>query len=122
MSDGVIDPTHEQLAALAAAADEGPVLMLNLLTFREDGRAHYRRYMAVAQRAVAEVGGSLVLMGAAAAPFIGPQDDTWDEVLIVRYPSREAFLRMLSFDYYREALVHRTNALRRSRIYPLVEK
>jgi uncharacterized protein (DUF1330 family) len=75
--------------------------------------------MAAAQRAVKEVGGHVVLMGEAAEPFIGPSDERWDEVLIVRYPSRAAFLKMLSLDYYRDALVHRRNALLRTRIFPL---
>jgi len=117
--DDIIEPTGDQLRALAGCPDEGPVTMLNLLAFREGGREQYRVYMTVAQRAVKEVGGSVVLFGRAYEPFIGPSDERWDEVLIVRYPNRAAFLRMLSLDYYREALVHRRNALRRTRIYPL---
>ncbi|HUN30082.1 MAG TPA: DUF1330 domain-containing protein [Alphaproteobacteria bacterium] len=117
--DDIVEPTRDQLQAFAACPDEGPVTMLNLLAFREGGREHYRAYLAVAHRAVEEVGGSVVLFGRASEPFIGPPDERWDEVLIVRYPSRTAFLRMLSFDYYRDALVHRRNALQRSRIFPL---
>ncbi len=117
--DDIIDPTRDQLQALAASPDDGPVTMLNLLAFREGGREHYRVYMAVAQRAVAEVGGSVLLFGRASPPLIGPPDERWDEVLIVTYPNRAAFLRMLSFDYYREALMLRRNALARTRIYPL---
>lgn len=119
LTDECIEPTREQIEALAASPDRGPVTMLNLLAFREGGREHYRAYAAVAQRAVREVGGSVVLVGKAAAPFIGPSGERWDEVLIVRYPSREAFLKMLSLDYYREALVHRRNALLRTRLIPI---
>ncbi|HTU69959.1 MAG TPA: DUF1330 domain-containing protein [Candidatus Baltobacteraceae bacterium] len=117
--DDIVEPTGDQLRALAASPDDGPVMMLNLLAYREGGREHYRAYMAVAQRALKEVGGSVVLFGRASEPFIGPPDERWDEVLIVRYPSRAAFLRMLSFDYYRDSLVHRRNALQRTRIFPL---
>ncbi|HTX56702.1 MAG TPA: DUF1330 domain-containing protein [Candidatus Acidoferrales bacterium] len=119
MSDESVDPTREQIEALAASPDSGPVVMLNLLAFREGGREHYRSYMAAAKRALEEVGGRVVLMGKAAQPFIGPPDERWDEVLVVRYPSRAAFLTMLSLDYYRDALAHRRNALSRTRLIPV---
>ncbi len=117
-----VDPTREQLAALAAVKSDDPVIMLNLLAYREDGREYYRRYLIAAQRAVDEVGGSLMLLAEASAPFIGPRDETWDDVLMVRYPSRAAFLRVLTFDYYRAALEDRSRALLRTRIYPLTAK
>lgn len=118
-ADLSVEPTREQLEALAQSPDDGPVLMLNLLAFRPGGRERYRSYMTVAQRALDEVGATVALFAQAHEPFIGPQDETWDEVLIVRYPNRQAFLRMLSLDYYREALEHRREALARTRIFPL---
>jgi uncharacterized protein (DUF1330 family) len=118
-TDEIVDPTPEQLSKLACAPDHGPVTMLNLLAFRPGGRDRYRAYMAVARRAVEEVGGRVVLLAECAEPFIGPGDERWDEVLIVRYPSRAAFLRMLSFDYYRNALEHRRNGLLRTRLIPM---
>lgn len=118
-TDEIVDPSREQLEHLASQPDDVPVTMLNLLAFRDGGREHYRAYMAVAQRALQEVGGRVILMGSASEAFIGPPGERWDDVLIVRYPSRAAFLRMLSLDYYQESLVHRRNALLRTRIFPL---
>jgi uncharacterized protein (DUF1330 family) len=49
--------------------------------------------------------------------FIGPLDDPgtdWDDVLIVRYPSRQHFLAMLADATYKAALVHRYAGLQRT--------
>lgn len=50
-----VDPTHDQLQAVAADERVGPVVMLNLNRYGD--RDAYLRYGEVAMRAVAEVGG-----------------------------------------------------------------
>ncbi len=49
---------------------------------------------------------------------IGPPGEG-DDVLLVRYPSRAAFLAMVSDPGYRQAAVHRTAALADSRLVAL---
>jgi hypothetical protein len=42
---GSIDPTEEQIKALASDPQDGPIVMLNLLRFKgEAGKAPYQRY------------------------------------------------------------------------------
>src|SRR5579872_4914078 len=108
-------PSSEQVEALTERGPEGPIVMVNLLKFRpraryeagareskEDlsGAEAYLRYGAVAQKCVAEVGGSIVWAGLQSLVFIGGDDQTWDQVICVRYPSRQAFLKMVSQPQY----------------------
>ncbi len=47
--------------------------------------------------------------------------DRWEEVLLVRYPSKEAFASMLADPEYREATRHRTAALHEARLVAMEE-
>ena len=114
---------------LAGIGDGEPVVMINLLRYRDQadygGRADiepcsgseaYRRYMKLAFAFVTGVGGSLVWQGAPKAMLIGPSQERWDLALLVRYPSKAAFLAMVSDPAYQAITVHRTAALEDSRL------
>ena len=110
-----IEPTSDQLKELIAAAeqDDGPVVMVNLLAFTEDGgRDAYLRYAAAVEPHLNRVGGSLLFAGIAAQTVIGGADSSWwDAILLVRYPSRAKFLEMVMDPEYLEISAHRTTAL-----------
>ena len=127
-SRGHVEPAGAALAALADLPDDEPVVMLNLLRFRDEawypedtghppcsGREAYARYGEAAFRHVRAVGGEPILQGTPELAVIGP-DGEWDEVVVVRYPSRAAFLRMLADPEYRTVAVHRSAALADSRL------
>lgn len=135
MTNITIDPTRAGLTQLQALPQDTPVVMLNLLRYREQavypeaaqappcsGREAYRRYGRVAQQQVAAVGGELLWLGAVQAQLIAPTDEQWDEVMLVRYPSVAAFLQMLSEPDYQAATVHRTAALANSRLIATQQK
>jgi uncharacterized protein (DUF1330 family) len=108
-----IDPTGAQLRALAESGIEGPIVMLNLLRFAPDGGAErYARYMEAAAPHLDRVGGTLRFLGDAMATVIGGEE--WDEVLLVEYPSCEAFLAMIAEPDYPSDL--RSAALADSRL------
>jgi uncharacterized protein (DUF1330 family) len=128
--DRSIDPMADQVRALRDAPDGGPITMVNLLKFRaqaryEDGneapcsgRDAYARYKHAFTETVGAVSQAQVLyQGPVQQVFIGragqPEAD-WDEVLIVRYPSRRHFLAMMADPTYREALRHRYAGLERT--------
>lgn len=125
-----IDPTREQLQAFAERMpDDTPILMLNLLRFRDQaeypagsahapcsGRVAYARYSLTALPKVAAAGGAVEALAHAHATLIAPPDEEWDELLLVRYPSKAAFLAMLADPEYRAATVHRTAALSDARL------
>ncbi|MNR51568.1 hypothetical protein D3C85_1712560 [compost metagenome] len=62
------------------------------------------------------VGGRVEVLAQARVALIAPPGEHWDEVLLVRYPSKEAFLSMLTDSEYQAATVHRTAALADSRL------
>ena len=113
-----IHPTRAQLERLGAAEADGPVVMLNLLRYLPDGGAErYATYAREVQPFLTAVGGRVVWQGSADGVVIGDDDaDAWDAVLLVEYPSREAFLRMATDEGYLEVSKHRTAALADSRL------
>jgi len=109
-----IDPTAEQVAALVAAAqdDPAPVVMINLLKFARDGVASYERYGTEVQPHLDKVGASVVYAGNASEVVIGEEPAAWwDAIVVVRYPSRAAFVAMATSPGYQEVAVHRASAL-----------
>ncbi|RNL81326.1 DUF1330 domain-containing protein [Nocardioides marmorisolisilvae] len=113
-----IDPTEEQVHAFAARAAEkdGPVHMLNLLAFVDDGELYLEYGVAVGAH-LERVGASIVYAGNVDGLLIGGADE-WDAVAVVRYPSRAAFLEMVTDPGYQEIAPLRTRALRDSRLIP----
>ncbi len=124
-----INPTQEQLEHLLQADQTPPVVMLNLLRYRErasypdelqaeacSGREAYARYAAIAARTVEQVGGQILWMARADQVLIGPMGEAWDDVVLVRYPSREAFLKMIGLPEYQAAVVHREAGLADTRL------
>jgi len=131
VTDKSIDPTADQVRALRDSGPEGPVVMLNLLKFREtadygpdhqgpqiSGIEAYQHYQRAFTKTVGEISQAEVLYdGPVNQVFIGvagtPETD-WDKVLLVRYPSRAHFLAMMAAPLYRDALRHRYAGLART--------
>jgi len=108
-------PNAEALAAFSGRADEGPVVMLNLIKYREDGGAEsYARYAAKVTPLLNEVGGEVLYGGRGAELIIGKSDEDWDYVLLIRYPNRSALVKMISSPDYQAVMHHRTDSLVRS--------
>jgi uncharacterized protein (DUF1330 family) len=103
--------------AIAGLPDEGPVVMLNLMRFRErslDGNGSgwdaYLRYSALAIKQIKARGGTIIWTGDAEAVALGaPDRHRWDYAALVRYPSRAAFLDMMNSPEYAAANVEREN-------------
>lgn len=126
---GIVNPTREHVERFAREApDAAPIVMLNLLRFRDvadygadgeigvAGKKAYARYSKAVMPLLWEVGGQALWMGRARAGVIVPDGESWDEVLLVHYPSRAAFVRMVTSDAYQAILHHRTAALSDSRL------
>ena len=96
--------------------------MLNLLRFDGyEGRAAYGLYGEAVTPLVQKAGGEVVWSGSCGDAVIGPREGEWDWVLLVRYPSRRAFLDMISSPEYGEAHPHRAAAIADSRLIPCTE-
>lgn len=113
-----IEPTEEQIRELVEGGHDGPVVMLNLLKFVPgDGEATYRRYGEAVLPIVAGLGGRLLWQGRADSVVIGDGSaDGWDAVALVEYPSRQAFIAMVSSPEYQAIAGLRSDALADSRL------
>ncbi|HEU4701932.1 MAG TPA: DUF1330 domain-containing protein [Conexibacter sp.] len=114
-------PNEEGFAAFAQRAQQagdGPVTMLNLLALKPDGgRERYEQYGAAVAPLLDRAGGRIVYAGEAVPPLLG--DDCWDLVALVEYPSRQAFLDMVSSPDYLAIAHLRTEALTNGELHPL---
>jgi len=109
----------EGFAAFAErAADGKPLVMLNLLAFKpEGGRERYGEYGEAVAPLLEKAGGRIVFLGEPAQALIG--DGSWDLVLLVEYPTRQAFLEMIGSAEY-QAIGHlRTEALSKGELHPM---
>ena len=116
-------PRPEQFESLAKNHREGPLYMLNLLKFKEraeyaDGRETdlsgaeaYGLYGAGVSKLIAAMGGSIEIGLATHALLIGDGDLAWDSVAVVKYPSYEDFVKMVTSPAYQEIHVHRDAGL-----------
>src|SRR5512133_3302180 len=106
--------------------DNGPVVMVNLVRFREraldgsgSGRDSYLRYSQATMPIIKACGGAVLWAGdAEGAAFGDPSAKYWNYVVLVRYPSRAAFLRMVTSPEYAKADAHRENAVEDHAILP----
>ncbi len=115
-------PNPIQLAEFALG-DDDPILMVNLLKFKdkaeyEDGRATnltgreaYEIYVTETREHLANVGAELILGGEVNGLLLGEVEELWDAVGIARYPSRKAMIAMARNPAYIESEKHREAGL-----------
>ena len=123
---GNVRPKPEQIQALVQDGPAGAIVMVNLLKYRAKanydadkpeatqnltGREAYERYSAEVAKYLMEVGGRLVWRGPQKLTVIGDASQNWDDILLVRYPSKEAFLKMAMSPGYNSIGYHRDAAL-----------
>ena len=121
-----VDPERAQFDAFKELPRDEPVMMLNLLRFREnasyeDGREAtgaeaYAAYGKESAPIFRRVGGEIIWRGKPEVVVIGPKDEQWDEIFVARYPTASAFLKMVTDPDYRIAVKHRQAALADSRL------
>lgn len=132
---GHIELDHEAARTFFTDPPSGPVVMLNLLRFREvadytghadlappepvSGRKAYGLYSERTMPLLEQAGASVELLAQASVGLIGPPDERWDTALLVRYPSVQAFREMTGSAEYLAGYGHRAAALADSRLIPL---
>ena len=107
-----VDPTGQDLKRYLAEDPGGPVVMLNLLRFLPDGgRERYAQYVEHFRRTAAPFGAQVLYAGDGSTALVAEPGQSWDAVLLVRYPSRQAFSDMVRDPAYGEGTALRTGAL-----------
>jgi uncharacterized protein (DUF1330 family) len=99
-------PTAEQFMPLAADPNPEPIVMVNLLKFRDraaysdgrsddlSGREAYLRYARKMVTIVTAAGGRVLFSGHLRGVIIGEVETAWDMVAVVEYPSRRVFQQL----------------------------
>ena len=137
MAEVLIDPTQEAGVNLFSRNIPGEVVMLNLLRFREiadysenpelkpedeiSGREAYQKYIDHTMTMLREGGGDVVFLGEGGKYFIGPQEEQWDLVMLIRQKSLSDFMAFATNEEYVAGIGHRTAALIDSRLLPIIE-
>jgi uncharacterized protein (DUF1330 family) len=132
-----LEPTQENGAALFRRNITGEVVMLNMLRLREtadysgnpelapetliSGREAFQKYIDHTMPFLKESGGELLLLGDGGNFFIGPDDEQWDVIMLVKQSSVESFFAFASNSEYLTGIGHRTAAVLDSRLLPIVE-
>ena len=107
-----IDPTGADLKRYLAEDPGGPVVMLNLLRFTPDGgRDSYGAYLEHFRRTGAPHGAEVIYVGDGSTAIVAEEGQAWDAVLVVRYPSRQAFSDMVRDPDYQAGTHLRSGAL-----------
>ncbi|MEM1332702.1 MAG: hypothetical protein AAGG08_04510 [Actinomycetota bacterium] len=113
---GTIDEQYATRLATTPAEDDGPVWMINLMSYKEvaeyadgrettlTGRQADDAYAPIGP--LSAVGAAPVFVGDVADQFLGASP-TWDRVAVVRYPTRAAFIAMQQRDDFQQAHVHK---------------
>ncbi|MCR9241119.1 MAG: DUF1330 domain-containing protein [Rhodobiaceae bacterium] len=127
---GQVNKSKAALAAMAAGDLDEPVVMLNLLRYREaagdgagvdglTGREAYEAYGRAFAKLHQRFGGEPVWMGRALNSIIG--DEEWDVVMLVRYPARRQFVDMMRDPEYLAIAPIRAAALADSRLIEMTQ-
>jgi len=113
----------EQMTAMLEAGPAGPIVMVNLLKFREfaqypdgsdphlTGREAYARYGAEVGKLILKHGGKILYVGDVSLLSLGFADPMWDQVALAQYPRRAALVEMAMSPAYQEIAVHRSAGL-----------
>lgn len=121
-----IDPDKETFELFKSLPRDEPIMMLNLVRFRDqarypDGRTAsgaeaYAAYGKKSAPVFRRVGGEILWRGHPQLTLIGPREERWDAIFVARYPSAAAFLEMITDPVYRDAVKHRQAAVLDSRL------
>ena len=131
-----LEPTQEAGMKLFMRGIQGEVVMLNLLRLRDvadysdhpdlapaepiSGREAYQKYIEHTRPFLQETGGDLMFLGEGGDFLIGPPDERWDLVMLVRQNSLADFMAFSQHEAYLAGIGHRTAALEDSRLLPIV--
>lgn len=118
-----VTPSPEQMAQFFGAEEDGPLVMVNLLKFKDhaeyaDGRQTdltgaqaYALYGAAIGDCLRAVGATPHFSGKVTGLLLGEVEDNWDAVALVEYPSLEAFRTMIASPAYQAIHIHRDAGL-----------
>lgn len=123
----ILTDIEQNLAIMGNGKLDEPVIMLNLLRYREvategfgvdglSGRDAYGEYGRLFAQLHLRFGGEPIWMGKTHTTVIGLENERWDICILVRYPSRQHFLDMVHDSEYQKISPIREAALAESKL------
>jgi uncharacterized protein (DUF1330 family) len=121
--ENAVYPTQDRIAALMGNPSAEPIVMLNLLKFKDkavyadgrpttlSGREAYMLYGAAMQKVVEKHGGKFIFSSPVQQLVIGEVETLWDVCALVEYPSAAAFAKIATSPEVAEIGVHRAAGL-----------
>jgi len=113
-----IAASKEQIAQLMAYPKSTPIVMTNIIKFKdktedgnETGQEAYMRYYTNVQPFIAKAEAKVIWKGAVASTVIGDSQDQPHMIIIVEYATVDHFLQMATDPEYQKIAVDRTIAL-----------
>ena len=123
VSYGIIDPGYAARLATTPPDQDGPVWMVNLMSYRERARYADGRETSLTGREaddlyaplgpLAAVGAEVVLFADVEAQFL-QAEPRWDRVAVVKYPARKAFIDMQSLPEFAALHEHKEAGMERT--------
>ena len=125
-----LEPSENQLSKLLSMPIETPVAVLNLFEFNEvanyqsgdpeyatsaaeiSGQDAFHLYGGVARKTIEDLGGRVAMSAPVEQVLIGHEVANWHAAAIMYFPSRGAFLQMMSDANFQTASRHRRAALK----------
>ena len=131
-----VDPTRQQFDYFKSLPRDAPILMLNMIRYREkaayptghplhnkdiSGKEAYKLYQKSAAETLSALDSKITISSKQCAVVTGPHaPEYWDYIFTVAYPNAKAFLGLIMNAEYREkCLPHRTAAVEDSRLIRL---
>lgn len=117
-------PEPEQAKAFFLGEQNGPMVMVNLLKFKDKaeypdgsnpdmtGRAAYAIYGAAVMKCLEMVGGKGLFSADVTGLMLGEVEELWDMVALAYYPSPQAMMAMVGLPEYQGIEVHRFAGLK----------
>jgi hypothetical protein len=117
-------PQPEQAKAFFFGTETGPMVMVNLLKFKDKaeypdgtnadwtGKQAYLVYGAAVQKCLEMVGGRGVFSGDVTGLILGEVEELWDMVALAYYPNPQAMMAMVALPDYQGIEIHRFAGLK----------
>lgn len=110
-----VDPSGADLQHYLAEDRGGPVTVLNLLRYKPGGgRERHLKYVEHFRREAAPSGAEVLCVGDGSSAPVAEPGQSWDDVVRVRYRSRQAFRDMVRDPAYGTGTHLRTESFERA--------
>ena len=123
--ENAVMPQSEQAKAFFFGEENGPMVMVNLLKFKDraeypDGHANagmtgkeaYAVYGAAVMKCLEMVGGKGLFSADVSGLMLGDVEELWDMVALAYYPGPRAMLQMVGLPEYQGIEIHRFAGLK----------